>query len=93
MTKLEVLRQNLDTTPAVESAQALRVALVSSSSGSRGGGELYLVGLAQGLECSVTTCSLFCRTTRGWTISPACSNRTVLFTAFLSAIRILTTIA
>jgi glycosyltransferase involved in cell wall biosynthesis len=50
MTKLDVLRQNLDTTPAVESAQALRVALVSSSSGSRGGGELYLVGLAQGLK-------------------------------------------
>jgi glycosyltransferase involved in cell wall biosynthesis len=49
MTKLEALPNKPDLALDAERGTPLRVALVSSSSGSRGGGELYLVGLAQGL--------------------------------------------
>jgi glycosyltransferase involved in cell wall biosynthesis len=44
----------MDNPAAVERArsESLRVLLVSSSSGSQGGGELYLVGLAEGLRAA-----------------------------------------
>src|SRR5580658_5795214 len=49
MMKLEALPNKPESALDTEPGKPLRVALVSSSSGSRGGGELYLVGLAQGL--------------------------------------------
>jgi glycosyltransferase involved in cell wall biosynthesis len=49
MTNLEALPNRPATARDEERGKPLRVALVSSSSGSRGGGELYLVSLAQGL--------------------------------------------
>lgn len=49
MTKLELFSDSPQTTQSDKRGKPMRVALVSSSSGSRGGGELYLVGLAQGL--------------------------------------------
>ena len=49
MMKLEALPNKPESALDTERGKPLRVALVSSSSGSRGGGELYLVGLAQGL--------------------------------------------
>jgi len=49
MTKLEAFANRPESMLDVARGKPLRVALVSSSSGSRGGGELYLVGLAKGL--------------------------------------------
>jgi glycosyltransferase involved in cell wall biosynthesis len=49
VTQVGALPNSPETAPAVDHSRPLRVALVSSSSGSKGGGELYLVGLAQGL--------------------------------------------
>lgn len=49
MTRLDLFPNRPEAAPETDRKKPLRVALVSSSSGSRGGGELYLVGLAQGL--------------------------------------------
>ncbi len=49
MLKTLPTRMSPDSAPADADRKRLRVALVSSSSGSRGGGELYLTSLARGL--------------------------------------------
>jgi len=50
MIMLKTLPNRTQPTPADAKGRRLRVALVSSSSGSRGGGELYLSSLAAGLK-------------------------------------------
>src|ERR1700683_638923 len=49
MRALDTLADRLRPISVTDCCKPLRVALVSSSSGSRGGGELYLAGLARGL--------------------------------------------